>query len=99
MYTLPYTWSESHKVHVRVNDCASEQCVCVCVYFALGDDHCTLAYLSEVIEVAYPLGRGVVVTIADRDQRQKVLHIVHQSFVEEKSKRIYHYRPSSIPSL
>ena len=30
--------------------------------------------------MAHPLGRGVVVTIADRDQWQEVFHVVHQSY-------------------
>ena len=34
--------------------------------------------------MANPLGRGVVVTITDTDERQEMLHIFHKSYAKEQ---------------
>ena len=55
-------------------------CVCVCSYRRT---LYTSPHLSKVVEVANPLGRGVVVTITDTDQWQEMLHVIHEPYVEE----------------
>ena len=56
-------------------------CVCVCACMCYRRFPTSSSYLGEIIQVAHPLGRGVAITITDRDEWQEVLHIIHKSYM------------------